>query len=247
MIQNLFVACGLALSVGVSSLNSNDHNTDTMRQQSTTIYDGGITEVNTTYEYQTNEVNSIDDFVEGNIYEFTLHDYDFDGSNFGIYSSLFLFQDVNVTFSSFDIYINVSEIVPNDSVVFEIDVNGVYILNATLYVDDNFYFIWSSHSTISDVDLAYIGSSSYLGNEVTTVTNTMPTSLLQIFDQFINERIFNHSTLTTLKTTIFGQEMSVASWLSLSVSIVLGILFIIVLIKGAIWLFKIVGNIALLR
>lgn len=268
-------------------------------------YDSGVT--NVYYKYETNEVNSIDDLIEGNIYhlEFTFDIFDlflndyyddyYDNNYYGISFGAIEYYNLNI-YTQWKLALDETYISDNEgNVIFnffnDYSLNFMYRLNVG-YNDDidesiqyqfNTYLIedvisldyfnysidfvlsyWGIFDSKEDNDLqddlnAYLSELitdynlisrcenipiAYIEN---VIEGSESVGLFNIFNDYINDNLFNNSVLSDMTFDMFGVTLSVASWLSITITIILMICFLIILFILFRWLFKLVSGWMLLK
>lgn len=243
MIKNLIAAAMASILITQPPQNANDE---------TYYQDVNITE---SYEYETNEVNSVDDLVVGNIYHCVL---DTSITTSGTRLTFSGFFNLNYDISINNTIVELTEkrvVIENgydfgfyiDDTAYYINLyNGrtylgsYYSINKTLNPSIEFEFLYSD--LIDTTIINNISASDYLGEKTITIERVETEGLYNLAYHFLYSRIYTNTELQSMETTLFGTTINMNMWLSHTTAIVIICLLLIVLIKFVIWLFKIVSG-----
>lgn len=241
MIKSLIAVAMASILITQPPQNTND---------GTYYQDVNITE---SYEYETNEVNSVDDLVVGNIYKLEIdnisglsatlscneilqHDFIF-SANGGCSGTFAISNYPSLTIGNGYLYIYLLESnnANNETIFFGLR-NSTQNANISLIC----YFVFQS---VNNNDLInYISASDYLGEKTITVEPVEAEGLYNLAYHFLYSRIYTNTELQGMETTLFGATINMNMWLSHTTAIVIICLLLVVLIKFVLWLFKIVSG-----
>lgn len=264
----------LLSALGVISLNApimvektiHYENNDSVLKQRNYQHDVMINDyTQVTYKYETNDVNTIDDIVYGNIYHLSLPVTYAELSTYltsiGNYTPLFSFSlirglnlinnannyDVFSSGNDVDMYVRHAT---DDNVQFcFVGNNG--IANTSVNIDlsvgleldvvfNGYYFNFTNNV----VDL--ITSSDY--NVIESVTYIQPTTIIGYINEFLEYNLYSEIPyVRDISFNIGGEDINLLTWLIMLTGIIACGGFLFFMIKLFIWLFKIVSNSILLR
>lgn len=236
MLKELICAVALTGTIGTTTpQNSND---------GTYYQDVTITE---SYEFETNEVNSVDDLIIGNIYKYTIDE--------GIYSSnvlfitnyvhLYPYQNNNITCY---LHTNYRFYMYDNSIYFyNQDLNQWFLRTYANEIQFPLTFEFVYQGNFYAPYINKVSKSDYLGEHTVTVTPKEFNGLFAIFDNFLHERLYSGGILDTTNVTVFNATMSLGQWLSTTTSIVLLSLIVLLLVLLIKFIFKYVGGMMIWR
>jgi len=224
----------------------------------------GNTEV--TYKYESNEVNSVADLIEGNIYEVNIDNLTID--DICSYNEGFTLQLLCLELYSYDFYdytiltdevLQSSEETSNLCMAFVI--NGIYGYLNFPSSDNNDYFInialeedltsfnFSIHGIfilreLTNNVLYNYSIFSYTDyNEIESVTYTPPTTIIGTINEFCRDYLFKDIPMVNEITfTVGGQEITLMTYLVIIFGLITAVGLFVLLVYVFKWLFKTFAN-----
>lgn len=200
-----------------------------------------------TYKYETNEVNSIDDLVVGNIYHFN-STVDLSSSIIKITYASAIYSDIdnfkiNLGVDSYGSLLRVYSTQRSD---FPFTANAYLdnTYNSTYFFNNGFEFVYLSdfnHDLIQ-----YVSSSNF--NIIESVTYHQPSTIIGYLNEFLETNLLNEIPyIRDINFNIGGQNINLMTWVIMAFGFILvGMLFYF-LVRLIIWLFKLFSNSFLLR
>lgn len=205
-----------------------------------------------TYKYETNEVSSFEDLIEGRIYRFSLNGNGM--TDFEFYNVINLiefnceFSNADGEFDNRDLslnYKNITFVQGYGQLVF-----GYGLTNElTDFYADTFVNFYDAHNISLVFDFIFenedlsswavgnISSSSF--NEILNVERVYPDNIFGYVSEFIDEHLLNGiPNIDDVSYTIGGKSITMRSWLNTSICVVLAVLLIALLVWFIRYLFR---------
>lgn len=206
------------------------------------------------YKYETNEVESVDDLVIGNIYHFEGEVINGNYPNVSFDCGYLNGQIILEDYVLDDNYFGPGSIdSPSMSVYFDDET-----FNIAFDVGVDWYLIMYDYSVDLDIDfvfyggyslnplIQYISSTDY--NEIESVIYHQPQTIIGYFNEFLEENLFSEIPFVREMTfNIGGQNINLLTYLIIAFGLIVSVGILIGLFLLLRWLFKIFANCFIMR
>ena len=207
-----------------------------------------------TYKYETNEVNSVDDLIVGNVY--TLNCENLSASDMYI-TDLYILPINRFSYRFTGIDEAYSDIYTGEYPVefFHITESGSCELQFNVTVDGDFYLVLDNVSFISDIDFVFLEYNEQYGVSIDSrlldfisrcenvpiesVERVYPQNIFGNVSEFIDEYLLSGIPLIdSVNNNINGVNVTLRAWLNTTICISLAVILLILLLLFIRWLFK---------
>lgn len=258
MLKCLFATCLTAFSVNTLPLSvspSLEPSKAIIRDNVVVVDNSSTTLYEKVPKYSTNEVNTLDDLIFGNVYHFHWA-LDIDYGGFLTFNYLLSLPTL------FDISFNLDDFLPDDSPSYFINISEMslddyyFYLNVsygTLYTSlecimspttiIDFDFVFDTYDTFTNVIVDYFSPCLNIPYEYRAIPSTHNSNLYRLLYDFYYG-IFNDHDLSVIST---GYNMPFDNWLAHTCTIATLITLIVVAFFFLRWLFKVISGLILLK